>query len=63
MDNKYEGKFERDLIEDDFKFCRLVDGYNFYRKWNGDIMIAKVNEKGKLEVLLYTNLKEEIKDE
>lgn len=63
MENKYQGKFERNLYEDDFKFCRLIDSCGLYRKWNGEIIIAKVSDKGTLEVLLHGKLEENIEDE
>lgn len=62
MESKYNQKFERELIEDDFKFCRLVEGYGLYKRWDGEVIIAKVSEKGKLEVLLHANIKEEEKN-
>jgi hypothetical protein len=62
MESKYQDKYERTMLEDDFKFCRLVEGYSLYKKWNGEVIIAKVNEKGKLEVLLH-NILNEVKEE
>ena len=63
MDSKYQNKFERELIEDDFKFCRLVNGYGLYRKWNGEVVIARVTDKGNLEVLLHANVNDETEKE
>ena len=56
MESKYEGKYERVMLEDDFKFCRLVEGFGLYKRWDGQVVIAKVDSKGKLEVLLHANL-------
>lgn len=58
MESKYQDKYESALIEAGFKFTRLLDNYHLYRKWNGEVIIAKVTEKGKLEVLLHNTLNE-----
>lgn len=59
MESEYHNKFERELLEDDFKFCKLIDGAGLYKKWNGEVVIAKVDGKGKLEVLLHLNVEKE----
>ena len=63
MESKYQDKYESAILEAGFKFTRLLDNYRLYRKWNGEVIIANVTLKGKLEVLLHNTLNEVKEDE
>ena len=59
MNSKYDGRSEREILEEGYRIANCYDDVKLYRR-NGIILLASVKE-GKLEVLVQMKINEETK--
>lgn len=61
MNSKYDGRIERDFLAEGYRVARVYENTKLYRR-NNTLVLASVDEEGKLEVLVQMNIPpEEVK--
>lgn len=60
MEYKYQGKFESELIKDGYQFKKIIGDLSLYRDDQDNVVIARVTDKGRLEIMLETKIQKRI---